>query len=129
MQVIRRPEPYPYLMRSGLVGLALAPLIYFLSARVGGLLHQWEGARGAEAIMFVGLLAVALAEVPVMVFALSLLSRSNLSRSFLYVANGAYVAFAAVYAAVLNLMFGESVFSALLASLSLLRFITGRWIR
>jgi hypothetical protein len=129
MHRIDRPKPRYGLMASGLVGLVLAPLIYCLTARSGGLLRGWEGMRAAEAVIFLGLLAVALVEVPAMVFALRMLSRSSASRWFLYAANAAFVAFAAVYAAVLNLLFGQSFFSGLLASLSVVRWISGRWIR
>jgi hypothetical protein len=129
MPPIDRPKPRYGLMASGLVGLALAPLIYFLTARSDGLLRGWEGMRAAEAVIFLGLLAVALVEVPAMVFALRMLSRSSASRWFLYAANAAFVAFAAVYAAVLNLLFGQSFLSGLLASLSVVRWISGRWIR
>jgi hypothetical protein len=118
----------PSMILSGLAGLVLAPLVYLFAARVGGILRGWVGAREAEVIIFGVLLVIALAEIPAMVFALRTMCRSSVSRWFLYAATSFYVAFAAVYAGILNLLFGESFFSALLASLSVLRWVSSWWI-
>ncbi len=114
---------------SGAAGVALAALVYFLAARLGGLLRSWPSVREAEVIVFVILCVFALAEIPVMVFGLRTLYREKVSRIFIYVANGLYVAFAAFYAAVLVVLFGESNLSALLVSLSLARWASDWWIR
>ncbi len=114
---------------SGAAGVALAALVYFLAARMGGWLRSWTSAGQAEVIVFVILLVFALLEIPLMVFGLRTLYREKVSRLFVYVANGFYVAFASFYAAVLVVLFGESNLAMLLVSLSLARWASDWWIR
>ena len=112
------------LVLSGAVGMVLAALLYFLATRVGGILHILVFIREEEIIIFVILLAVALVEMPVMAFGLHTLLGSNMQRRFVYGVNALYVAFAAFYAIILVLLFGESAFSTLLFSLTAVRWLS-----
>jgi hypothetical protein len=124
----RTARPYT-MMISGAVGTGLAALLYFLATRLGGALRAFVPTPEAQVVIFVILLVIALAEMPITVFALRTLRASTVSRLMLHTLNGGYVAFAAVYAAVLVLLFSVSAFSALLVSLTAVRWVSDWWIR
>ncbi len=114
---------------SGAVGVLLAALIYFLAPR-GQLLQRFPTIPDwAELALFILLLGISLAELPVMFVGIRTFGRGGMNRYLIYSINVVYVAFAAVYAAILLLLFGDSAFTALLAGLSLIRWATDWWIR
>ncbi len=117
------------LFSSGAVGVALAALVYFLAARVVGLVHPLVPWREAEGIVFAVLLIVALIEMPTMVVGLRIFATRKVNPAFLYSLNIIYIAFAAVYAGAQVLLFGESTRSLLLLALCALRWASDWWIR
>ncbi len=121
------------LMGSGAVGIALAALVYFLAARADGSLHGVLVGRVplpvTQAVVFVILLGVSLVEIPVMIFGLRTMCAGKARTAMVYSVNALYVAFASAYALLMVLLFGESNFSALLAGLSAVRWLSDWWIR
>jgi hypothetical protein len=113
---------------SGAVGILLAALVYFLAKRANGALSMVIPVREAEIVIFAVLLMISLLEMPVMIVGLRQLRAASVSRVLAYAANTFFVAFAAVYAALQVLFFGESNYSDLLAGLSVLRWLGGLWI-
>ncbi len=117
------------LVLSGAVGIVLAALLYFPATRIGGILRVLVPLREAEIIIFVILLGTALIEMPVMLYGLHVLLNSSVTRRFIYGVNALYVAFAAVYAIILVLLFGESNLSLLLVGLCGVRWLSDWVIR
>lgn len=112
---------------SGAVGILFAALIYLLATRLAGALGPLVPIRQAQWVVFAILFAVSFLEMPVMLFGLRRLRASKMRRVLFCSANTMYVAFGGVYAAVQVLLFGESNLTAVLAGLSLVRWITGSW--
>ena len=111
------------ILLSGAVGVPLAAPIYILAMIAGGPIIPLPGE--AAPVMFVVLLAAALVEMPVMVFALRTLARQSTSPAFLLGLNVVYVSFAGVYAALQVLLFGRSGFSEVLLGLTFVRWLSG----
>ncbi len=109
------------LFLSGAVGVALAALVYLLSMQVTGLFGQLVALRQAELVIFIILLVFALVEMPVMVFGLHTLHVKRVRPLMFYGVNILYVSFAAFYALVQVLLFGPSMWSAVLVGLCLVR--------
>ncbi len=112
---------------SGAVGILLAALIYFLASRLSGAFGPFVPMREAEVVVFTILFVVSLLEMPMMVFGLRQLRRAKINSLLVCSVNSFYVAFAAVYASVQVLLFGGSNLAALLAGLSLVRWISTSW--
>jgi len=114
----------------GIIGLLIGAGVYFgasaLSARIPTLL---QGTL-LVAIAFAFLLLLALIEIPMMVFGLRQMARSASTPHRLLLATfGFFVAFASVYASAFVLLTGQIVLGLVIASLCVVRFIGGIWIR
>ena len=114
----------------GIIGLLIGAGVYFgasaLSARIPTLL---QGTL-LVAIAFAFLLLLALIEIPMMVFGLRQMARSaSTPRRLLLATFGFFVAFASVYASAFVLLTGQIVLGLVIASLCVVRFIGGIWIR
>jgi len=97
---------------------------YYLPALISGLT--------GTLVVFAVLLLLALAEMPMMLFAMRHLARSPSSPSGLItLTNTGYVAFAFVYATIFVLVTGDNYYSLgnLLAALSLIRFASGALVK
>lgn len=117
---------------SGFIGLLIGAVI-FLAARwikhyVPSLVSSFSG----TAIVFTILLSLALAEMPMMLFALRRMVRSPTTpRGLVAGTNTGYVMFASIYASIFVLITGDDYYSlgSVLAALGLLRFASGVLIR
>ncbi len=110
----------------GAMGLSAAVAIYLtanaIAARVPILV---QGGIGV-AIVFAILLAISLAEMPLMLFGLRQMARSAPPpRALLIGTFTVYVMFASVYAAIFVLLTGEFAWGLVLAALSVARFASG----
>ncbi len=115
---------------SGIAGLAIGGLVFAVASlfknRIPLLI---EGGIGVG-IVFLVLLLMALAEIPVMVWALRRMVRdASTPRAVVLGTHVVYNSFAAVYAAAFVLVTGRETLGLVLAGVGLLRFITGIWIR
>ncbi len=113
---------------SGAFGILLAGLVYSLAGRGAAALSAFIPPQ-AEPFIFAFLLLFSLAEIPMMVLGLRTLARQQIHRAVIYSANAGYVAFAAVYSAILIVLCGQSILTALLAGLCAARWISSQWIR
>jgi hypothetical protein len=114
----------------GLVGLGLGAAIYSgagaVAARVPVLVQGGVGAAVAFAI----LLVISLAEMPMMLFGLRQMARSQTTPYALLIGTfTVFVMFASVYASVFVLITGEFAWGLLLAALCLARFAGGAWLK
>ncbi|MDE3091385.1 MAG: hypothetical protein KGJ80_18620 [Chloroflexota bacterium] len=110
---------------AGIIGLAVGALI-FLGART--IAAYWPNLiQGVGAAMvFLFLLLISLAEMPLMLYGFRQMARGKLTpRSLLAGAFGVYVAFGAVYAAIFVLLTSQFALGLALASLCLARFLSG----
>ena len=82
-------------------------------------------------VVFAILLIIALVEMPMMVFAIRLLSSTTISRRVVDGAFLFYVAFASIYAMIFILLSGNDYpyFGTWLAALGLVRFLSGVFLR
>ncbi len=115
---------------AGLIGLAGGGLVFiaacWLNANVPLLIQSTLGIT----IVFFVVLALALFEMPVMVWGLRKMARdASTPRLALLGTHVAYCSFAAVYAAAFVLVTRQQTLAMLLAALALLRFASGAWIR
>lgn len=118
----------PGLIISGAAGLAIAGLIFFCASSLARLFGPLISLPQAAVLVFLVLLLVSLLEVPLMLYALRLLARSNPTGPVLPLANAGFVAFAAVYASAQTLLFGESAFAYVILALSFPRWVCSLWI-
>jgi hypothetical protein len=117
------------LVLPGVVGLVVGAAIYLFSSAVAARLPLLLQGSIVVAIVFVIFLAIALAEMPMMVWGLRQMARApSPPRVMLVVTFAIYVAFASVYAAIFVLL-TQSALSIALAALCLARFVSGIWIK
>ncbi len=114
----------------GLVGLGLGVAIYFgagaVSAHIPTLV---QGGIGAV-IVFSILLLISLAEMPMMLFGLRQMARSQTTPRALMIGTFAvFVVFASVYASIFVLLTGAMAWGLVLAALGLARFAGGVWVK
>ncbi len=115
---------------SGIVGLVIGGLVFFAAFWFKGNVPSLVGGSIGVAIVFLILLLVALAEMPVMVWALQRLARdASTPRVVVLGTHAGYNSFAAVYAAAFVILTGKETPAFILAGLGLLRFVSGIWIR
>ncbi len=114
---------------SGATGVALSGLVYALAGCSGLTLKGRVDLGIIEPFVLLGLLAISLLEIPVMVFGLRTMAKGKPQSPFFYAINAFYVSFAAFYALILIVLFGDSVQAGLLAALSLARWASDWWIR
>ncbi|MBI3913500.1 MAG: hypothetical protein HY327_04840 [Chloroflexi bacterium] len=112
----------------GIVGLLSGALIYFATNWLTKYLPSLLSGPPLVGIVFVGLLFIALAEMPLMVYALRKIVRG--SSGWIAAATfGFFVSFAFVYAAVFIFATGDEALGNWLAALGLARFASGVLIR
>lgn len=116
---------YVGLFVSGLAGIVIAGLIFFAAVSASRSIGPLIALPGAQLPIFLVLFSISLVEIPLMLFALRQLGRSSSAGQVYGLVNAGYVAFAAVYASVQTLLFGESDFSYVLLALSLARWVSG----
>ncbi len=115
---------------AGLVGLIGGGLVLLVANRFKANLPLLIQGRLPIGILFFVLLVLALSEMPVMLWALQKMAQDPSTPRLAVL--GTHVAdssFAAVYAAAFVLLTGEEVLAFVLAALSVLRFVSGIWIR
>ncbi len=114
------------LLIAGIVGLLLSAAIYWGGSIVARRIPILVTSPVGAGIVFALLLAVALAEMPIMIFGLRQMARSlNTPRPALNGTFVIYVTFAAVYAAAFVLVTGQFAWGLVLAALSLVRLASG----
>ncbi|HEX7588111.1 MAG TPA: hypothetical protein VF478_07340 [Anaerolineae bacterium] len=116
----------PALVISGLVGLLAGTVIYssagVAAQRIPILLQGGAG----PAIAFATFLLISLAEIPMMLFGLTHMVRSQTTPRWLVIGTFmVFVMFAAVYASVFVLLTGEFAWGLVLTGISLVRFAGG----
>ncbi len=114
------------LVVSGLIGLFVAAGIYFgagaVSARIPVLI---QGGAGAV-IVFAILLLISLVEMPMMLFGLRQMARSQTTPGALVIGTFmVFVIFASVYASIFVVLTNEFAWGLVLAALCLARFASG----
>ena len=116
----------PAFVISGTVGLLAGAVVYWGAGAVAQRIPILvQGGVGA-AIVFVTLLLISLIEIPMMLFGLRYLVRSQITpRALVIGAFTVFVMFASVYALVFVLLTGEFTWGLVLAALCLLRFTGG----
>ncbi|MBI5651711.1 MAG: hypothetical protein HZC40_14900 [Chloroflexi bacterium] len=104
-----------------LIGGGIYQLASMVSTRYSGLIEHPLGI----AIIFLILLGIAIAEMPVMLFGLKKIAASTTPRPFLLGTHLVFVMFASVYAAIFVLLTGQIIWGWLLALVIVARFFTG----
>ena len=114
---------------AGIIGLLVGVGVYAgagaLSARIPILLQ--DGIVVAIAFGFLFLLA--LIEIPMMIFGLRQMTRSDSTRRLLLATFGFFVAFASVYASAFVLLTGQIALGFTIVALCVARLVSGIWIR
>ena len=113
---------------SGICGLILGLLIFFFANCLKNLIPTLISDFVGTLVLFVNVLFIALAEIPVMLFAMRRMSlRDTLSRKIIALVFLAYVSFASVYASIFVLLSDPnySYFGLVLLGLGLVRFASG----
>ena len=115
---------------AGLIGLVVGVAIYFgagaVAARIPILI---QGGIGA-AVVFAILLAISLAEMPLMLFGLRQMARSQTTpRAVLIGTYTVYVTFASVYASIFVVLTNEFAWGLVLAALCIARYASGVLVR
>ena len=118
------------LIVAGLIGLAIGAAIYFgasaVASRVPILVRDGIGV----AIFFAVLLLISLAEMPMMLFGLRQMARSQTTPRALMIGTFAvFVVFASVYASIFVLLTGAMAWGLVLVALGLARFAGGVWVK
>lgn len=116
---------------SGVLGLFFGPMIFFFANWVKSFIPTLISDFISALVIFLIMLFFALAEIPVMVFAIRKLSQTSLPRWIVLAIFMFFVSFAAVYALIFMLLTdtGYSNFGLVLAGLSLARFCGGVFIK
>jgi hypothetical protein len=113
---------------SGAAGILFGAFIYLIAARIGEMLGPLMPFRDAAFVLFLLLFAISVVEMPVMLFGLRHMRAAKMNNALIHGLNTIFVAFAAVYAGIQVILFGESNLSLLLVGLSLARWAAGSWI-
>ncbi len=117
------------LAMAGLIGLAIGGMIFYAASSLSaGLPRLVEGTIGVG-LLFLVLLGIAVAEIPMMSLGLRQMAQGKTPRGLVVAVFLIYVTFASVYASILILLTGAFLLSAGLAGLALVRFATGAWVR
>ncbi len=110
----------------GAIGLSAAVAIYLTASAIAARIPILVQGSIGVAIVFAILLAISLAEMPLMLFGLRQMARSTATpRALLIGTFTVYVMFASVYAAIFVLLTGEFAWGLVLAALSVARFASG----
>ena len=117
------------LLIPGVISLLVAVGIYAGASTVASYLPTLFQGIGAV-VVFVVLLAISLAEIPLMLYGLRQMARSSSTPRLMLVGMYAiYVAFGSVYASIFVLLTGQIVWGLALAALCVVRFASGPWIK
>ncbi len=115
---------------SGLIGLAVAAAIYFGAGTVASRIPILVQGRIGAIVVFVILLAISLAEMPMMLFGLRQMARSpSTPRALLIGTYTIFVIFASVYASVFVLLTAEFALGLVLAAMCVARFASGALVK
>ncbi len=110
---------------SGFIGLLIGAIIFVAARWIKHYIPSLVSGFAGTAIVFAILLSLALAEMPMMLFALRRMAHSPTTpRTLVAGTNMGYVMFASIYASVFVLTTGDHYYSlgSVLAALGLLRF-------
>ncbi len=115
---------------AGLFGLAGGALVFIAACwTIDSIPLLIQGSLGVG-VAFLVVLALALVEMPLMVWALRKMARdASTPRLAVLGIHVAYCSFAAVYAAAFVLLTKQLPLALLLAAVALLRFVSGVWVR
>ncbi len=112
----------------GIVALLIAAGLYAGASAVAGILPALVQGLAAV-VVFLFLLGISLAEIPVMLFGLRRMAHSATTPGWMLIATYfIYVTFGAVYASVFALLTTQVVWGLVLVALCLARFVSGMWI-
>lgn len=116
---------------SGILGLVLGLFIFFFANWLKTFIPILVADFITTLVVFAILLIIALIEMPMMVFAIRLLSNTTISRRVVDSAFLFYVSFASIYALIFILFAGNDYpyFGTMLAALGLVRFVSGIFLR
>ena len=115
---------------AGLIGLAIGAAIYFGASAVALRVPILVRGGVGVAIVFAVLLLISLAEMPMMLFGLRQMARSQTTPRALVIGTfTVFVVFALVYASIFVLLTGAMAWGLVLAALGLARFAGGVWVK
>ncbi len=114
---------------SGIIGLLIGGGMFYAAMSLSGILPRLIEDAVAVVVLFFILLAIAVAEIPMMSFGLRQMAQGKTPRALVVTVFLIYVTFASVYASILVLLTGATLLSFGLAALAVVRFATGAWVR
>ncbi len=118
------------LVVSGVIGLLVGVAALMIASWVKSFVPPLIQGRLGATIAFGILLAIALIEMPLMVFGLRQMARESQTPRTLVIGTFAlYTSFASVYASAFVLATGEVVMGIILAVLTVPRLISGIWVK
>ena len=113
----------------GVIGLLVAAGTYAGASAVASYLPLLFQGIGAV-VVFMVLLAISLAEIPLMLYGLRQMARSSSTPRLMLVGTYTiYVMFGSVYASIFVLLTGQVAWGLALAALCVVRFASGPWIK
>ena len=110
---------------AGAIGMLIGAGIYQLASAVSEKYQALIAHPIGVAIIFLILLGIALAEIPVMLFGLKKIAASTTPRPFLLGTHLVFVMFASVYAAIFVVLTGQIIWGWVLALVIVARFVAG----
>ncbi len=114
---------------SGIIGLLIGGGIFGAAIALSAVLPRLIENVIVVGMLFVILLGIAVAEIPMMSLGLKQMVRGKTPRALVVAVFLIYVTFASVYASILVLLTGAILLSLGLAALALVRFASGVWVR
>ena len=110
---------------AGAVGVLLGSGIYYVASTASTQVPTLIGHPVGVAIFGLILLAIAIAEIPIMTFGLKKIAASTTPRPFLLGTHLIFVTFASVYAAIFVLFTGQIGWGLIIAAGLVVRFLVG----
>lgn len=114
----------------GLIGLGLGTAIFLSAGAIAARIPILVQGEFGVLTVFAILLAISLAEMPLMLFGLRQMARSQTTPRALFIGTHAvYVTFASVYASIFVVLTNEFAWGLALAALCIARFASGALVR